>query len=118
MRTGKRVEEIIPKITTRYPINFPFTNTFIQIELEAHNELGYSQSSVLVIRGVTGQCTNNTTITTSLTTITTITTTTTTNVTITTVTITTITTITISTITTTIINTTNFTTTIITNSEV
>ena len=115
MRTGKRVEEIIPKITTRYPINFPFTNTFIQIELEAHNELGYSQSSVLVIRGVTGQCTNNTTITTSLTTITTITIT---SVTITTVTITTITTITISTITTTIINTSNFTTTIITNSEV
>merc|ERR1719510_771966 len=48
------IEEIIPEITTRHPINFPFTNTFIQIELEAHNELGYSNPSVLVIRGVTG----------------------------------------------------------------
>ena len=55
MRTGERIEEIIPKITTRYPIKFPFTNTFIQMELEAHNELGYSQPSVLVIRGVTGE---------------------------------------------------------------
>ena len=54
MRTGEKIEEIIPRITTRYPIKFPFTNTFIQIELEAHNELGYSQPSVLVIRGVTG----------------------------------------------------------------
>ena len=55
MRTGEVIEEMIPQITTRHPIKFPFTNTFIQIELEAHNELGYSQPSVLVIRGVTGQ---------------------------------------------------------------
>ena len=64
MRTGEKIEEIIPKITTRYPIKFPFTNTFIQIELEAHNELGYSRPSVLVIRGVTGQS-DTTTITTT-----------------------------------------------------
>ena len=63
MRTGEVIEEMIPQITTRHPIKFPFTNTFIQIELEAHNELGYSQPSVLVIRGVTGQS-DTTTITT------------------------------------------------------
>jgi len=53
-RTGEIQEEIISKITTRHPIRFPFTNTFIQIVLQAHNELGYSHESVLVIRGVTG----------------------------------------------------------------
>ena len=53
-RTGDIKEEIISKITTRYPIMFPFTNTFIQIVLQAHNELGYSHESILIIRGVTG----------------------------------------------------------------
>ena len=53
-RTGEIQEEMISKITTRHPISFPFTNTFIQIVLQAHNELGYSHESVLIIRGVTG----------------------------------------------------------------
>lgn len=53
-RTGDIVREEIMGITTNYPIIFPYTNTYIQIKLQAHNEYGYSSEAILVIRAMKG----------------------------------------------------------------
>ena len=53
-RTGPVVREEIRGVTTRYPIKLPYTNTYILMKLQAHNEFGYSSEAVLVIRGVKG----------------------------------------------------------------
>ena len=53
-RTGAVVREEVAGTSTRHPVLFPYTDTYIQISLQAHNEFGYSQESVLVIRAVKG----------------------------------------------------------------
>ena len=53
-RTGAVVTEEISGVTTRHPILFPYTNTYVQIILQAHNEFGFSQEAMLVIRVVKG----------------------------------------------------------------
>ena len=54
-RTGNVITEEIPgPSTTRHPIRLPFSDTYVKIILQAHNEFGYSQESVLVIRAVKG----------------------------------------------------------------
>ena len=54
-RTGNVVTEAIPgPSTTRHPIRLPFSDTYVKIILQAHNEFGYSSESVLVIRAIKG----------------------------------------------------------------
>jgi len=55
-RTGNVItEEISGPGTTRHPIRFPFSDTYVKIILQAHNEFGYSSEAVLVIRAIKGK---------------------------------------------------------------
>ena len=54
-RTGNVITEEIPGPgTTRHPVTLPFSDTYVKIILQAHNEFGYSSESVLVIRAIKG----------------------------------------------------------------
>ena len=60
-RTGNVITEEIPGPgTTRHPIRLTFSDTYVKIILQAHNEFGYSSESVLVIRAIKGEFKNAT----------------------------------------------------------
>ena len=60
-RTGNVITEEIPGPgTTRHPIRMSFSDTYVKIILQAHNEFGYSLESVLVIRAIKGELKNTT----------------------------------------------------------
>ena len=51
VRTGDIIKiEIQNRGSVRHTLDFPYQDTYVKIFLQAHNELGFSAESVLIVR--------------------------------------------------------------------